>query len=148
MIKKRLKLVENNGKFFLEGEFLDMNNTVFESDSLRTGLKEYKTKIKKKTAFGEIYQKDKDPLFEISLRDVSHTVVNYRITKDKKVVGRLRILDTPKGNELRLLATHNVGVYTMLRCAGTVEDIDEIPKKVIKKIFAIDVCLDEIVFFE
>lgn len=117
-------VVNNNDRIYEEGEYLPH-------------LKYLQEKIGKNRLLGEL---DHPERFEVSLTNASHMIEKLEFDKEKRqILGRIRILDTPKGKIAKELIESGVPISISSRAAGLVESNKKVK---IKKIFTYDMVMD------
>jgi len=136
------KTVVNSTDYVLEGIFAffgreNENGRIYEEEEYMPHMEYLLDKIKKNTLLGEL---DHPKEFDISLSNVSHIVEDIWVDKGNRVLrGRIKVLDTPKGETLKRLIDSGVCVSISSRAAGLVESNKKVK---IKKIFTYDVVCD------
>jgi hypothetical protein len=106
----------------------NLNGRIYQNnENLRKSIEDYNNKISK---YGQI---DFPETFDTTLKEVSHVIENVRI-EDDKVVGDVKILDTPKGRFLKDIMNRDNYVFRS-RAAGHTNEDGTVN---IKEIFAFD----------
>jgi len=111
----------------------NLNGRIYENnENLRECIKEFNERQQSlKVAYGELGYPD---TFDTNLGRISHSIENVRI-EDDRVVGDIKVLDTPKGKELKKLLREGVNMVIRPRSSGTVNGDGTVN---IKKIFSFD----------
>ena len=131
-----------NGSVVLEGVFTEIgvknkNNRIYEETEVLPHIKDLQEKVKTSKLLGEL---DHPKSFDISLGNVSHVIekLEYDPTT-KKVMGRIRLLNTDKGRQAKALIEDGIPLHISSRAAG---NVDENGKVSIKKLFTYDLVAD------
>lgn len=131
-----------NGAVVLEGVFTEIgvknkNNRIYEETEVLPHIKDLQEKVKTSKLLGEL---DHPKSFDISLGNVSHVIekLEYDPTS-KKVMGRIRLLNTDKGRQAKALIEDGIPLHISSRAAG---NVDENGKVSIKKLFTYDLVAD------
>lgn len=131
-----------NGSVVLEGVFTEIgvknkNNRIYEETEVLPHIKDLQEKVKTSKLLGEL---DHPKSFDISLGNVSHVIekLEYDPTT-KKVMGRIRLLNTDKGRQAIALIEGGIPLHISSRAAG---NVDENGKVSIKKLFTYDLVAD------
>jgi hypothetical protein len=133
-----LKVNNANGDYILEGTFGEIgvknrNNRIYDESEYLPQIKSLQDKIRGGKLLGEL---DHPSNFDISLKNASHVIENLEYDKNsKKVVGRIRLLDTTAGREAKALVDAGVPIHISSRAAGVVESNGHVK---IKKLFTYD----------
>ena len=149
---KRLLIIEKSnvvltkttedGSVILEGIFGEIgvrnkNNRIYEESEYLPQIESLQNKVGSNTLLGEL---DHPKQFDISLSNVSHVIQKLEYDKDtKKVMGRIKLLDTSKGREAKALVEGGIPLHISSRAAGSVDDAGKVT---IKKLFTYDLVAD------
>ena len=131
-----------DGAVVLEGVFTEIgvknkNNRIYEEAEVLPHIKELQNKVKTSKLLGEL---DHPKSFDISLGNVSHVIEKLEYDPStKKVMGRIRLLNTDKGIQARKLIEDGIPLHISSRAAG---NVDENGKVSIKKLFTYDLVAD------
>jgi hypothetical protein len=137
-----IKPVIKGGEYILEGIFAffgkeNENGRIYEEAEYAPHLSYLQEKIKKNKLLGEL---DHPERFDVSLANASHIVEHLEMDKVNKVLrGRIRVLNTPKGEVLKNLINSGIPISISSRAAGLVESNKRVK---IKKIFTYDAVID------
>ena len=131
-----------DNKYVLEGIFAQFgvennNHRVYEEADYLPHLEYLNEKISKRRLLGELDHPEK---FDISLNNASHIIESLVYDKpSRQLKGRIRILDTPKGQIAKTLVDAGVPLSISSRAAGVVKE----NKKVnLRRIFTYDIVID------
>lgn len=140
-----MKIVEESpdGKYIvLEGTFGEIgvrnkNKRIYSEEEYVPQVKSLQEKIGNSRLLGELdHPKD----FEITLSNVSHVIEKLQYDKEtKKVTGRIRILNTPKGQIAQSLVRDKIPLHISSRAAGSVNEQGHVS---IKKLITYDLVAD------
>lgn len=137
-----LNTKSEDGAVVLEGVFTEIgvknkNNRIYEEAEVLPHIKDLQEKVKTSKLLGEL---DHPKSFDISLGNVSHVIekLEYDPTS-KKVMGRIRLLNTDKGRQAKALIEDGIPLHISSRAAG---NVDENGKVSIKKLFTYDLVAD------
>ena len=113
----------SNGGMMLSGmmqmaETQNGNGRVYPHKILEREVKNYKKLVKENRALGEL---DHPEDSVINLKNVSHQVTDIWM-EDKKVMGKMKVLDTPSGGILRSLVDSGVSIGISSRGLGSVSE--------------------------
>lgn len=113
------------------------NNRIYEEGEYLPHLDYLKEKIKAKRLLGELDHPEK---FDVSLKNISHVIVDLDYDKEGRVLKiKVKLLDTPAGQIAKKLVDAGIPLSISSRAAGNVGP----DKKVqIKKIFTYDLVAD------
>jgi hypothetical protein len=133
---------KDGDKYVLEGVFTEIgvknkNNRIYDERELMPHINELKEKLKGNKLLGEL---DHPKSFDISLKNASHIIedINYD-PSTKKVMGRIRLLNTDAGKQAMALVDAGVPLHISSRAAGVVENNGHVK---IKKMFTYDLVAD------
>jgi len=130
------------GDYVLEGIFTEIgvknkNNRIYDEKEVLPHINELLQKVKGSKLLGEL---DHPKSFEVSLKNASHVIENLEYDKDsKKVMGRIRLLNTSAGKEAKALVDAGIPLHISSRAAGVVENNGHVK---IKKMFTYDLVAD------
>tara|TARA_Y100000310_G_C20620084_1_gene782799 strand:+ start:904 stop:1518 length:615 start_codon:yes stop_codon:yes gene_type:complete len=115
--------VTENNAMYLTGlmqqcDIQNGNGRVYPQKTLMREVKNYQKLVKEKRALGELDHPDDSV---INLRNASHMVTNLW-TDGPKVMGTVKVLDTPSGGILRSLVTSGVQLGISSRGLGSVSE--------------------------
>lgn len=133
-----LQVNKESGDYVLEGIFAQFgvennNKRIYEEKEYLPHLEYLKKQIAENRLMGELDHPEK---FEVSLQKVSHVVESLEYdSKNRQIVGRVRLLDTPAGQIAKNLVDSGIPVSISSRAAGSV---NENKKVEIKRIFTYD----------
>jgi hypothetical protein len=137
-----LSASKDGDKYVLEGVFTEIgvknkNNRIYDERELMPHINELKEKLKGNKLLGEL---DHPKSFDISLKNASHVIedINYD-PASKKVMGRIRLLNTDAGKQAMALVDAGVPLHISSRAAGVVENNGHVK---IKKMFTYDLVAD------
>ena len=122
---QNLQKITKNGKTMLEGVFAEFgvenrNGRIYEEKEYLPHLEYLKKDIATGNLLGEL---DHPERFEVALGGVSHRVSELWYDQQKRqVLGRLEILETPKGQIAKTLLEAGVPLSISSRAAGTVNE--------------------------
>ena len=126
----------------LEGIFaqfgvVNNNDRIYEEKEYLPHLEYLQKKINERRLLGELDHPEK---FDISLSKVSHVIEKLDYDKEnRRITGRVRILDTPAGRIAKGLVESGVPISISSRAAGLVESNKHVK---IKRIFTYDLVAD------
>lgn len=135
-------LKKNDTEYILEGVFAQFgvennNHRIYEEKEYLPHMDYLKKKITENRLLGELDHPEK---FDISLNKVSHLIEDIRYdSKNRQVVGKIRLLDTPSGQIAKNLVDSGIPISISSRAAGVV---GENKKVSIKRIFTYDLVAD------
>ncbi|MFW6130133.1 MAG: S80 family phage morphogenetic serine protease, partial [Atribacterota bacterium] len=133
---------DNNGNYVFEGIFGEIgvknkNGRIYDESEYIPQIDLLQEKIKSGTLLGELDHPEK---FDVSLSKASHVIESLSYDKDsKKVMGRIRLLNTTSGKEAQALAEGGVPLHISSRAAGVVESNGHVR---IKRLFTYDLVAD------
>jgi len=137
--ENKLNLInEGEDKYVLEGTFTEIgvknnNNRIYDEKEILPHVNELKKMCEQNKLLGEL---DHPKSFDISLKNASHVIESIEYDKDsKKVIGRIRLLNTDAGKNARALVDAGVPLHISSRAAGVVESNGHVK---IKKMFTYD----------
>jgi len=145
IVEKSSGVLEQTGEnkdYVLEGVFGEIdvknkNNRIYTEDEYLPQIKSLQDKIGSSKLLGEL---DHPQQFDISLKNVSHVVEELRYDQDnKKVMGKIRLLDTDAGKQAKALVDAGVPLHISSRAAG---EVSEGGKVKIKQLFTYDLVAD------
>ena len=133
---------KDGDKYVLEGVFTEIgvknkNNRIYDERELMPHINELKEKLKGNKLLGEL---DHPKSFDISLKNASHVIEDINFDPStKKVMGRIRLLNTDAGKQAMALVDAGVPLHISSRAAGVVENDGHVK---IKKMFTYDLVAD------
>jgi hypothetical protein len=133
---------KDGDKYVLEGVFTEIgvknkNNRIYDERELMPHINELKEKLKGNKLLGEL---DHPKSFDISLKNASHVIEDISFDPaTKKVMGRIRLLNTDAGKQAMALVDAGVPLHISSRAAGVVESDGHVK---IKKMFTYDLVAD------
>lgn len=133
---------DENGAYIFEGIFGEIgvknkNGRIYDESEYLPQIECLQPKVKAGTLLGEL---DHPQTFDVSLSKASHVIEKLEYEKDsKKVIGRIRLLNTSNGKEAQALAEGGVPLHISSRAAGVVESNGHVR---IKKLFTYDLVAD------
>ena len=137
--ENKLNLIaEGEDKYVLEGTFTEIgvknnNNRIYDEKEILPHVNELKKMCEQNKLLGEL---DHPKSFDISLKNASHVIESIEYDKDsKKVIGRIRLLNTDAGKNARALVDAGIPLHISSRAAGVVESNGHVK---IKKMFTYD----------
>lgn len=136
--ESRLNSLNEDEKYVLEGTFTEVgvknnNNRIYDEKELLPHINELKKMCEGNKLLGEL---DHPKSFDISLQNASHVIESIDYDKaNKKVTGRIRLLNTDAGRNARALVDAGVPLHISSRAAGVVESNGHVK---IKKMFTYD----------
>ena len=145
IVEKSSSVLEQTGEtkdYVLEGIFGEIdvknkNNRIYTEDEYLPQIKSLQDKIGSSKLLGEL---DHPQQFDISLKNVSHVVEELRYdSESKKVMGKIRLLDTDAGKQAKALVDAGVPLHISSRAAG---EVSEGGKVKIKQLFTYDLVAD------
>jgi hypothetical protein len=145
IVEKSSGVLEQTGEnkdYVLEGVFGEIdvknkNNRIYTEDEYLPQIKSLQDKIGSSKLLGEL---DHPQQFDISLKNVSHVVEELRYDQEnKKVMGKIRLLDTDAGKQAKALVDAGVPLHISSRAAG---EVSEGGKVKIKQLFTYDLVAD------
>lgn len=131
-----------NDDYVLEGVFGEIdvknkNNRIYTEGEYLPQIEGLQQKINSSKLLGEL---DHPQQFDISLKNVSHIIEELRYDKEnKKVMGKIRLLDTDAGKQAKALVDSGVPLHISSRAAG---EVSEGGKVKIKQLFTYDLVAD------
>ena len=130
----------SNGGMILSGlmqmcETENGNNRIYTESVLKREVQKYAKLVESGRALGELDHPDK---VEVSLQHVAHKVTAIWM-EDKKVMGKIQVLDTPAGKTLRALVEGGCAVGISSRGTGSV--MERNGKSIVQEDFEL-VCFD------
>jgi hypothetical protein len=135
-------LKKGDSEYVLEGIFAQFgvennNHRIYEEKEYLPHMEYLKKKITENRLLGELDHPEK---FDISLNKVSHLIEDIRYdSKNRQVVGKIRLLDTPSGQIAKNLVDSGVPISISSRAAGVVKENKKVE---IKRIFTYDLVAD------
>lgn len=133
---------DDNGTYVFEGIFGEIgvknkNGRIYDESEYLPQIESLQPKVNAGTLLGEL---DHPQSFDVSLSKASHVIEKLEYEKDsKKVIGRIRLLNTTHGKEAQALAEGGVPLHISSRAAGVVESNGHVR---IKKLFTYDLVAD------
>jgi hypothetical protein len=137
-----LTLNKDGDKYVLEGIFSEIgvknkNNRIYDEKEILPHIEELQSKLQGNKLLGEL---DHPKTFDISLKNASHIIEDLQYDKSsKKVMGRIRLLNTDAGKQAMALVDAGVPLHISSRAAGVVESNGHVK---IKKMFTYDLVAD------
>jgi len=122
---QNLQKITKNGKTMLEGVFAEFgvenrNGRIYEEKEYLPHLEYLKKDITNGNLLGEL---DHPERFEVALGGVSHRISELWYDQQKRqVLGRIEVLETPKGQIAKSLLEAGVPLSISSRAAGTVNE--------------------------
>lgn len=125
-VNESLKVCESENpkeEYILEGIFaeldvMNVNHRIYTVDEYLRHLQYIREDVKNGRCLGEL---DHPDIFETKLDNVSHQVIDIWYEPDKKLVmGKIRLLTTPKGMTARHLVDDGIPLCISSRAAGTI----------------------------
>lgn len=125
-VNESLKVCESENpkeEYILEGIFaeldvMNVNHRIYTVDEYLRHLQYIREDVKNGRCLGEL---DHPDVFETKLDNVSHQVIDIWYEPEKKLVmGKIRLLTTPKGMTARHLVDDGVPLCISSRAAGTI----------------------------
>ena len=101
-----------------EAEVQNGNGRVYPQETLSREVKNYQKVVGENRAIGELDHPDDSV---VNLRNASHMVTDIWM-EEKRVMGKLKVLDTPSGNILRSLVDSGVQLGISSRGLGSVTE--------------------------
>ena len=145
IVEKSTSVLTQSGDdkdYVLEGIFGEIdvknkNNRIYTEDEYLPQIKSLQDKIGNSKLLGEL---DHPQQFDISLKNVSHVIEELRYdSENKKVMGKIRLLDTDAGKQAKALVDAGVPLHISSRAAG---EVSEGGKVKIKQLFTYDLVAD------
>ena len=145
IVEKSSTVLTKSGEdndYVLEGVFGEIdvknkNNRIYTESEYLPQIESLQEKISSSKLLGEL---DHPQQFDISLKNVSHIVEELRYDKEnKKVMGKIRLLDTDAGKQAKALVDSGVPLHISSRAAG---EVSEGGKVKIKQLFTYDLVAD------
>lgn len=145
IVEKSTSVLTQSGEdkdYVLEGIFGEIdvknkNNRIYTEDEYLPQIKSLQDKIGNSKLLGEL---DHPQQFDISLKNVSHVIEELRYdSENKKVMGKIRLLDTDAGKQAKALVDAGVPLHISSRAAG---EVSEGGKVKIKQLFTYDLVAD------
>ena len=145
IVEKSSTVLTKSGEdndYVLEGVFGEIdvknkNNRIYTEGEYLPQIESLQNKINSSKLLGEL---DHPQQFDISLKNVSHIIEELRYDKDnKKVMGKIRLLDTDAGKQAKALVDSGVPLHISSRAAG---EVSEGGKVKIKQLFTYDLVAD------
>lgn len=145
IVEKSSSILTKSGEdkdYVLEGTFGEIdvknkNNRIYTEGEYLPQIESLQQKINSSKLLGEL---DHPQQFDISLKNVSHVIEELRYDKDnKKVKGKIRLLDTDAGRQAKALVDAGVPLHISSRAAG---EVSEGGKVKIKQLFTYDLVAD------
>lgn len=133
---------DENGLYVFEGIFGEIgvknkNGRIYDESEYLPQIEDLQPKVQGGTLLGEL---DHPQSFDVSLSKASHVIEKLEYDKEsKKVIGRIRLLNTSHGKEAQALAEGGVPLHISSRAAGVVESNGHVR---IKKLFTYDLVAD------
>jgi hypothetical protein len=114
---KPLKVTQKENKAYLEGPFLDLlkppQGRRYDRDSLFEQIREIQEDVANGKILGELGHPER---FEVNLSNVSHKILELWIDPVREeLLGRIEILQTPKGLEAKLLIDNKIPLSVGMR---------------------------------
>lgn len=137
-----LDIKTEGDNYVLEGIFTEIgvknkNNRIYDEKEVLPHIDELLQKVKGSKLLGEL---DHPKSFEVSLKNASHVIESLEYDKGtKKVMGRIRLLNTSAGKEAKALVDAGIPLHISSRAAGVVENNGHVK---IKKMFTYDLVAD------
>jgi len=137
-----LDIKTEGDNYILEGIFTEIgvknkNNRIYDEKEVLPHIDELLQKVKGSKLLGEL---DHPKSFEVSLKNASHVIEALDYDKNtKKVMGRIRLLNTSAGKEAKALVDAGIPLHISSRAAGVVESNGHVK---IKKMFTYDLVAD------
>jgi len=116
-------------------EIQNGNGRVYPQNILMREVKNYKKLVDENRALGELDHPEESV---INLRNVSHQVTDIWM-EDNKVMGKMKVLDTPSGGILRSLVDSGVSIGISSRGLGSVTE--QMGKTIVEDDFQL-ICFD------
>jgi hypothetical protein len=132
----------SDGDYVFEGVFGEIgiknkNGRTYDASEYCPQILALQDKINDNTLLGEL---DHPQNFEVSLSKASHVIEKLEYNKEtKKVIGRIRLLNTSNGKEAQALAEGGIPLHISSRAAGVVEANGHVR---MKKLFTYDLVAD------
>ena len=101
-----------------QADAINGNGRTYPFDTLSREVQKYKQIVKERRALGELDHPDDSV---INLKNASHLVTEIWMD-GKKVMGKLRVLNTPSGNTLKALVNNGVKLGISSRALGSVNE--------------------------
>ena len=145
IVEKSSTVLTQSGEekdYVLEGVFGEIdvknkNNRIYTETEYLPQIKSLQDKIESSKLLGEL---DHPQQFDISLKNVSHVIEELRYdAENKKVMGKIRLLDTDAGKQAKALVDAGVPLHISSRAAG---EVAEGGKVKIKQLFTYDLVAD------
>tara|TARA_B100000900_G_scaffold218250_1_gene184891 strand:+ start:4190 stop:6085 length:1896 start_codon:yes stop_codon:yes gene_type:complete len=145
IVEKSSTVLTKSGEdkdYVLEGVFGEIdvknkNNRIYTEGEYLPQIESLQQKITSSKLLGEL---DHPQQFDISLKNVSHIIEELRYDKEnKKVMGKIRLLDTDAGKQAKALVDSGVPLHISSRAAG---EVSEGGKVKIKQLFTYDLVAD------
>ena len=145
IVEKSSTVLTKSGEdndYVLEGVFGEIdvknkNNRIYTEGEYLPQIEGLQQKINSSKLLGEL---DHPQQFDISLKNVSHIIEELRYDKEnKKVMGKIRLLDTDAGKQAKALVDSGVPLHISSRAAG---EVSEGGKVKIKQLFTYDLVAD------
>ena len=133
---------KDGDKYVMEGIFTEIgvknkNQRIYDEKEIIPHINEMKEKLKGNKLLGEL---DHPKTFDISLKNASHVIESLSYDPaTKKVMGRIKLLNTTAGKEAMALVDAGVPLHISSRAAGVVESNGHVK---IKKMFTYDLVAD------
>lgn len=127
-----------DSEYVLEGTFTELdvknnNNRIYTESEVIPHVNGLQKLCEKNKLLGEL---DHPKSFDISLSNASHVIESIRYDKEnKRVIGRIRLLNTESGKNARALVDAGVPLHISSRAAGVVESNGHVK---IKRMFTYD----------
>jgi hypothetical protein len=137
-----LDIKTEGDNYVLEGIFTEIgvknkNNRIYDEKEVLPHIDELLQKVKGSKLLGEL---DHPKSFEVSLKNASHVIESLEYDNNtKKVMGRIRLLNTSAGKEAKALVDAGIPLHISSRAAGVVESNGHVK---IKKMFTYDLVAD------
>ena len=118
-----LEFSKSGSSYVLEGVFTEFgvknrNNRIYSAEDVLPHINSLQEKIKSHTLLGEL---DHPNSFEVSLLNASHVIESLEYDEAGNCIkGKIRLLDTPKGQIAKALIEGGVPLHISSRAAGTV----------------------------
>lgn len=117
--------ISENNAMYLSGlmqmaETLNGNRRKYPIDVLQKEVRNYQKLVKERRALGELDHPDDSV---INLKNASH-IVTACWMEENRVMGKIKVLDTPSGQILRSLVESNVAIGISSRGMGSVTEVN------------------------
>jgi hypothetical protein len=119
----------------LKADEVNLNGYMYTEDVIKNAIEDYKKKIDEGQSFGELGYPDSDASIT-DISRISHKVTDIEMN-DKTLFGKIEILDTAKGNDLKKIIDN---VVFRPRSVGNVNEDGTVT---IEKIISFDAILKD-----